>query len=83
MRTRELAEASVCCGFGGATSIDYPELGRGIVSRKLDNVRATGAQILCTDNPGCLLHLRGAARAARDTFTVRHVAEVLAERVCR
>jgi Fe-S oxidoreductase len=71
----------VCCGFGGAASIDYPEVGQGIVSRKLENVRATGATVLCTDNPGCLLHLRGAARAAGDDLQVRHVVELLAERL--
>jgi iron-sulfur cluster protein len=77
----ELPEGTVCCGFGGATSIDYPEVGQGIVGRKLDNVRSTGAEVLCTDNPGCLLHLRGAARAAGDRFDVRHVVEILVERV--
>jgi Fe-S oxidoreductase len=81
----ELPESTVCCGFGGAASIDYPEVGQGIVSRKLDNVRATGATLLCTDNPGCLLHLRGAAHAAGDNLEVRHVVELLAERLdaCR
>jgi Fe-S oxidoreductase len=77
----DLPEATVCCGFGGATSIEYPEVGQGIVGRKLDNVRSTGAQVLCTDNPGCLLHLRGAAQAAGDRFAVRHIVELLAERV--
>ena len=75
----ELAERGVCCGFGGSTSIDHPEVAREIAGRKLDNVRATGAAVLVTDNPGCLLHLRGAAEAAHDRFAVRHVAEVLAE----
>jgi Fe-S oxidoreductase len=78
---RELAERGVCCGFGGSTSLDHPDLAREIVRRKLDNVRATGAATLVTDNPGCLLHLRGAADAAGDRFAVRHVAEVLAEAV--
>ena len=77
----DLPEATVCCGFGGATSIDYPEVGQGIVRRKLENVRSTGATVLCTDNPGCILHLRGAAAAARDAFEVRHIVEVLADRV--
>jgi Fe-S oxidoreductase len=77
----DLPEVTVCCGFGGATSIEYPEVGQGIVARKLDNVRATGARVLCTDNPGCILHLRGAADAAGDVLDVRHVAELLAERV--
>ncbi|HEV2011059.1 MAG TPA: LUD domain-containing protein [Candidatus Limnocylindria bacterium] len=80
---RELAERGVCCGFGGSTSIDHPELAREIAERKLDNVRATGAAVLVTDNPGCLLHLRGAADVAHDRFVVRHVAEVLWEGVAR
>lgn len=77
----DLPEASVCCGFGGATSIEHPEVGRGIVQRKLDNVRSTGAQVLCTDNPGCILHLRGAADAAGERLEVRHVVELLAHAV--
>jgi iron-sulfur cluster protein len=76
---RELAEREVCCGFGGSTSIDHPALARQIAERKLENVRATGAAVLVTDNPGCLLHLRGAADVAHDRFVVRHVAEVLLE----
>jgi Fe-S oxidoreductase len=75
----DLPEMEVCCGFGGGASVDYPEVSRGIVTRKLDNVAATGAAILCTDNPGCALHLKGAAHARGMDLTVRHVAEVLAD----
>ena len=78
---RELAEREVCCGFGGSTSIDHPALAQQIADRKLECVRATGAAVLVTDNPGCLLHLRGAADVAHDRFVVRHVAEVLLEGV--
>jgi Fe-S oxidoreductase len=81
MQVIDLPEGTVCCGFGGATSVEYPEVGRGIVGRKLDNVRATGAEVLCSDNPGCLLHLRGAASVAGDRFAVRHIAELLSERL--
>jgi L-lactate dehydrogenase complex protein LldF len=79
----ELPEWDVCCGFGGGSSIDHPEVARGIVQRKLDNIRGTGARILATDNPGCLLHLRGAAQAAGLDLQVKHVAEVLAQRLSR
>jgi Fe-S oxidoreductase len=71
----------VCCGFGGGASVDYPEVSRGIVSRKLDNVQSTGAAILCTDNPGCALHLKGAAHARGMDLSVRHVAELLADAI--
>ncbi len=78
-----LAEAEVCCGFGGSTSLSAPEVAARILERKLDNVRASGATTLVTDNPGCLLHLRGGADAAGLGLRVVHVAEYLAERLPR
>ncbi len=77
----DLPEGDVCCGFGGSTSINQPEVARWIVARKLGNVRETGASVLASDNPGCILHLRGAADAAHAPLAVQHVAELLAERV--
>jgi iron-sulfur cluster protein len=77
----DLPEMDVCCGFGGSSSVDHPEVARGIVARKLGNVRQTGATLLCSDNPGCILHLRGAADAAGLGVRVQHVAEVLAARL--
>jgi len=81
LELRELPEAEVCCGFGGSTSLDHPEVAREIARRKLDNVAQAGAATLVTDNPGCLLHLRGAAAARRLPLRVAHVAEILAERL--
>ncbi|MBI3972321.1 MAG: LUD domain-containing protein [Chloroflexi bacterium] len=82
-RVVELPEAEVCCGFGGSTSIDHPRVAEQIAARKLANVSETGAAILATDNPGCLLHLRGAADAAGATYEIRHLVELLAEQVDR
>ena len=79
----DLPEMEVCCGFGGSASVDHPEVARGIVTRKLDNVRSTGASVLCTDNPGCVLHLRGNAETAHLPLQVKHVAEVLARAIAR
>ena len=76
-----LAEAEVCCGFGGSTSLAAPDLSAGVLERKLENVRASGGRVLLTDNPGCLLHLRGGADAARMDVEVLHVAEYLAARL--
>ena len=78
---RDLPEGEVCCGFGGFTSMDHPEVARGIVTRKLENVARTEAAVLVTDNPGCLLHLRGAAAARGMRLRVAHLAEILAEQL--
>jgi Fe-S oxidoreductase len=78
LELRELPEANVCCGFGGSTSFDAPEVARGIVERKLSNIDSTGADVLITDNPGCVLHLRGAAHASGRRLRVHHLAEIVA-----
>ena len=79
--TVPLYEAEVCCGFGGSTSVRAPEISAGILGRKLANVAAAGAPILVTDNPGCVLHLRGGVDAAGAPVRVMHVAEYLASRL--
>ena len=73
----EMAESSVCCGFGGSFSFDYPEVASRVLDRKLANIAATGVDLVITDNPGCLTHLRGAFDSRREPVRVRHLAEVL------
>jgi len=75
----EMAESSVCCGFGGTFSFEYPEVAARVLERKLANVEATGADLLITDNPGCLTHLKGGLDARDRPIRVRHLAEVLWE----
>ncbi|MGD9891389.1 MAG: LUD domain-containing protein, partial [Dehalococcoidia bacterium] len=76
---RELPESSVCCGFGGTFSLEHPDVAKQILARKLANVDATGAACVVTDNPGCLMHIRGGLRAGGRPQRAKHIAEVLAE----
>jgi L-lactate dehydrogenase complex protein LldF len=76
-----LPEATWCCGFGGQTSIFRPEISERIRARKLSHVASTGAPLLVTDNPGCILHLRQGLAEAGSPVRVMHTAEVVAERV--
>ena len=44
----------------------------------------TQATVLISDNPGCLMHLRGAAHpSGRRSLRVRHLAEVVADHLER
>ena len=54
-----MEESSVRCGFGGSTSITRPEVAEHILARKLENVLRTDARTVVTDNPGCIMQLRG------------------------
>jgi iron-sulfur cluster protein len=77
----ELPENTLCCGFGGTFSIDYPDVSKRLMHRKLDNAASTGARAIVTDNQGCIMHLRGGIDAEERQMEVRHIAELLAERV--
>ncbi len=76
-----LEEPEVCCGFGGLTSIAAPEVGEGILDRKLDCVAASGCETLLTNNPGCALHLRAGAVARGAAHDTLHYADYLAARL--
>jgi len=75
------AEEDVCCGFGGTFSMKFPELSAALLEKKLDTVEATGATLLATDCPGCVMQLRGGAEKRGGKIEVKHIAEVLAARV--
>ncbi|HVB78025.1 MAG TPA: LUD domain-containing protein [Candidatus Nitrosotalea sp.] len=77
----ELADIANCCGFGGTFSFDWPRVADRMAHWKLDAAVATGALTLASDNPGCLLHIEAAARRAGVPMQVRHVSELVAERL--
>jgi L-lactate dehydrogenase complex protein LldF len=77
----EMYEASACCGFGGSFSFEYPRVAERIARRKLKHIDETGAPVVVTDNPGCIMHLRGIADATERTLRVRHLAEVMDEAI--
>jgi L-lactate dehydrogenase complex protein LldF len=78
---REMADSSVCCGFGGSFSMDYPVVSSSILAKKVHNTEETGASIVVADNPGCLMQIRGGLNARESSIRALHVAELLASRL--
>jgi glycolate oxidase iron-sulfur subunit len=76
-----LAESDWCCGAAGVYTITQPEQSAKLLARKLDHIAATGAQILTSGNPGCLLQLEAGMRRDPRTAHIRacHPVELLAE----
>ncbi|MCB2227499.1 MAG: LUD domain-containing protein [Desulfarculaceae bacterium] len=72
-------DEEVCCGFGGSFSLEFPELSAAVLKRKLDQVEATGADILVTDCPGCVLQLEGGLDQRGSGIKVKHLASALAQ----
>ena len=75
------SEEETCCGFGGTYSSKFPAISAQILDKKLDDIAATGADLLVTECPGCILQLRGGAARRGEALRVAHIAEVLNERL--
>ncbi len=78
LRLTELPDADVCCGFGGAFCVKYPQISDRMVAAKAREVAATGAGTVLAGDLGCLLNIAGKLSRAGAPVRVRHVAEVLA-----
>ena len=80
LELREHKEANRCCGGGGTFSFSYPDLARRIQDRKLENIAATGADLVATGCPGCKYQLNdGLLRHGRDASEAVHTVQLLAQ----
>ena len=79
LELREIAEAELCCGSAGIWNILNPEPARR-ARRPQGRATslATGAELLVTANPGCLMQVGLRARAPQgDRIGMAHTVEVL------
>jgi glycolate oxidase iron-sulfur subunit len=75
----ELPESDVCCGSAGTYNITQPDLAERLQDRKIENILATGAEVVVTTNPGCILQMRaGLKKAGAHHVKVIHIADYLA-----
>ena len=75
----ELPESSWCCGSAGIYNLIQPEMAGQLLERKLNHIQSTGAAIVATANPGCLLQLINGAKQRGLTLRVVHPVTLLAE----
>jgi glycolate oxidase iron-sulfur subunit len=79
----QLDEADACCGGAGAYFLQQPALSAQVTARKLEAIRRSGAQVVATGNPGCLMQIGNAVRAAGLPVRVAHPVVLLAEAYAR
>jgi len=77
LELREIAEPELCCGSAGIYNILNPEPARELGDRKAANIVATGAQVLVTANPGCLMQVTTAIERSGHPMGMVHTIEVL------
>jgi glycolate oxidase iron-sulfur subunit len=77
LELREIAEAELCCGSAGVYNILNPEPARELGDRKAANIVATGADLLVTANPGCLMQVASAIGRSGHPMVLAHTVELL------
>jgi L-lactate dehydrogenase complex protein LldE len=75
-----LAEADVCCGFGGLFSVKMPAVSGSMLDRKLDAIGTSGATSVVVTDVSCQMHMAGGLKRRGSDVRVVHLAEVLAGR---
>jgi glycolate oxidase iron-sulfur subunit len=75
----ELPESNWCCGSAGIYNLTQPEMANDLLERKLKHIHSTGATVVATANPGCLLQLINGAKQTGLNLRVVHPITLLAE----
>ena len=74
-----LEDAEFCCGSAGIYSVTEPKLSKDVLARKIECIKKSGAGVVVTGNPGCILQIRYGLKEAGLPIKVVHPVELLAE----
>ena len=77
LEVREIADPEICCGSAGIYNVLNPEPARELGDRKAAAVLATGAEVLVTANPGCLMQVASSIERTGGSIAMAHTVEVL------
>ncbi len=75
----EMEDSDTCCGFGGTFSINYPDISIAMVDEKIENIIASGAEVVTGCDISCLMNIEGRLSRLGTNVRVMHIAEILAE----
>ncbi|HYZ08769.1 MAG TPA: heterodisulfide reductase-related iron-sulfur binding cluster [Pseudonocardiaceae bacterium] len=77
LELKEIVEPDICCGSAGVYNLLHPEPATELGHRKARNVLATGATVLVTANPGCLMQIASAVQRQGADIALAHTVAVL------
>lgn len=73
----EMPLADQCCGSAGVYNVTETDTAMALLKEKMEFARSTGAAVIVTANPGCILQLRAGAKLHGTAQEVLHVVELL------
>jgi L-lactate dehydrogenase complex protein LldE len=80
LRLVDFRNPEECCGFGGMFSVKFPQISTAMAEDKIERLKESGAEVLVSNDCGCLMQLGGAMHRRGVAIEPRHLAEILASR---
>jgi glycolate oxidase iron-sulfur subunit len=77
MKLVPLTDAEYCCGAAGIYNLLEPDTAAAVLAPKLGHIDETGATIVATGNPGCLMQIGAGLRRDRSTARAAHPVDLL------
>ena len=77
LQLREINEPEICCGSAGVYNLLQPEAAAELRDRKSRHVWQTGADLVVSSNPGCLLQISTGLEDAGHVIPTAHLIELL------
>ena len=74
----DLADSDLCCGSAGVYNLQEPEVAGELGRRKAERIRQSGARIVASGNPGCLMQIAQHCKALGVAVEVAHPVTLLA-----
>lgn len=79
LELREMPLSDLCCGSAGIYNVLHTAMALSLLRKKMDSINSTGARLIATANPGCMLQLRAGVKKFGRGQRVAHVVEILDE----
>lgn len=79
LQLREMPLSDLCCGSAGIYNVVHTGMAMALLRKKMDFVNGTGAQVIVTANPGCMLQLAAGVQKFGQSQRVAHVVQILDE----
>jgi L-lactate dehydrogenase complex protein LldE len=76
----EVRDREECCGFGGMFSVKFAHISAAMLGDKMARIKNSGAEVVVSNDCGCLMQIGGGLNRAGVTIETRHLAEILAAR---
>ncbi|MBT7888515.1 MAG: (Fe-S)-binding protein [Deltaproteobacteria bacterium] len=77
----EMPMADRCCGSGGTYGLTHRSTSVQILNKKTENIISTGADIVTTGCPGCMIQLKDGLKRHDKDQSVFHVIELIARQL--